>query len=99
MSARRQVPRRQIFVLTPEEKRVLVFVLVAFVLGLGAKHYRDSHPQPPPSIDKKHPWRTHATTTPSPSPQKAQRKPQKKKQTSTPLLDPSIVDQDRSGGE
>jgi hypothetical protein len=98
MSARRQVPRRQIFVLTPEEKRVLVFVLVAFVLGWGAKHYRDTHPQPP-SIDKKHPWRTHATTTPSPSPQKAQRKPQKKKQTSTPLLDPSIIDQDRSGKE
>jgi hypothetical protein len=99
MSARRQVPRRQIFVLTPEEKRVLVFVLVAFVLGLSAKHYRDTHPQPPLSIDKKHPWRTYATTTPSPSPQKAQRKPQKKKQTSTPLLDPSIIDQDRSGEE
>ena len=99
MSARRQVPRRQIFVLTPEEKRVLAFVLVAFVLGLGAKHYRDTHPQPPPSIDKKHPWRTHTTTTPSSSPQKAQREPQKKKQTSTPLLDPSTVDQDRSGGE
>jgi len=48
MSARRQVPRRQIFVLTPEEKRVLAFVLVAFVLGLGAKHYRDTHPQAPP---------------------------------------------------
>jgi hypothetical protein len=99
MSARRQVPRRQIFVLTPEEKRVLAFVLVAFVLGLGAKHYRDTHPQAPPSTDKKHPWRTHATTTPSSSPQKAQKEPQKKKQTSTLLLDPSIVDQDRSGGE
>jgi hypothetical protein len=99
MSARRQVPRRQIFVLTPEEKRVLAFVLVAFGLGLGAKHYRDTHPQPPPSIDKKHPWRTHVTTTPSSSPQKVQREPQKKKQTSTPLLDPNTVDQDRSGGE
>ncbi|HWX18053.1 MAG TPA: hypothetical protein VNY07_15865 [Chthoniobacterales bacterium] len=74
MSARRRVPQRQIFVLTPEEKRVLVFVLVAFVLGLGAKHYRDTHPQPPPHIDKTHPWRTPATT-PTPAPQKAQRKP------------------------
>jgi len=99
MSARRQGPRRQIFVLTPEEKRVLAFVLVAFVLGLGAKHYRDTHPQPPPSIDKKHPGRTDATTTPSSSPQRAQREPHKKKQISTPLLDPSIIDQDRSGGE
>jgi hypothetical protein len=94
MSARRRVPQRQIFVLTPEEKRVLVFVLVAFVLGLGAKHYRDTHPQPPPYIDKQHPWRTPAATTPSPSPHKAQRIPQKKKQTSTPLLDSDIIDRD-----
>jgi hypothetical protein len=98
MSARRRAPQRQIFVLTPEEKRVLVFVLAAFVLGLGAKHYRDTHPQPPPYIGKQHSWRTPATT-PSPSAQKAQRIPQKKKQTSTPLLDSSIIDRDQSGGE
>jgi hypothetical protein len=39
--------RPQIFVLTPEEKRTLSFVLVAFVLGLGAKHYRQRHSIPP----------------------------------------------------
>jgi hypothetical protein len=42
------------FVLTPEEKRVAVFVIVAFLLGLGTKCYRDAHPQTPPAIDKKH---------------------------------------------
>jgi hypothetical protein len=45
---------RHRFVLTPEEKRVISFVIVAFLLGLGAKCYRDAHPQTPPAIDKKH---------------------------------------------
>ncbi|HYJ06740.1 MAG TPA: hypothetical protein VEX43_16510 [Chthoniobacterales bacterium] len=35
--------RRQIFVLTPEEKRTVCFVLLAFVLGLATKHYRATH--------------------------------------------------------
>jgi hypothetical protein len=35
---------RQRFVLTHEEKRVVGFVLAAFVLGLGTKCYRDAHP-------------------------------------------------------
>jgi hypothetical protein len=32
--------RREIFVLTPEEKRTICFVLIAFLLGLATKHYR-----------------------------------------------------------
>ena len=39
--------RRQIFVLTPEEKRTLSFVIVILVLGLGAKQYRQQHSIPP----------------------------------------------------
>jgi hypothetical protein len=35
--------RRQIFVLTPEERRTVCFVLAAFVLGLITKHYRAAH--------------------------------------------------------
>jgi hypothetical protein len=34
---------RQIFVLTPEEKRTFAFVLFALVLGLAARHYRQQH--------------------------------------------------------
>jgi hypothetical protein len=45
---------RHRFVLTPEEKRVISFVIVAFLLGLGTKCYRDAHPQAPLAIDKKH---------------------------------------------
>ena len=50
MKARAKKNRPQIFVLTPEEKRTLGFVLIAFVLGLGAKHYRDEHAIPPAKI-------------------------------------------------
>ena len=32
--------RREIFVLTPEEKRTVCFVLIAFLLGVATKHYR-----------------------------------------------------------
>lgn len=31
------------FVLTPEETKAICFVLVAFVIGIGTKHYRDTH--------------------------------------------------------
>lgn len=40
--ARKRV-RREIFVLTPEEKRTVCFVLLAFLLGLATKHYRATH--------------------------------------------------------
>jgi hypothetical protein len=41
------------FVLTPEEKRVICFVIAALLLGVGTKCYRDTHPQPPAQMDKK----------------------------------------------
>ena len=47
MKAPAKKNRRQIFILTPEEKRTLTFVLAAFVLGLGAKYYRQKHAIPP----------------------------------------------------
>jgi hypothetical protein len=46
---------RHRFVLTPEEKRVIAFVIAALLLGLATKCYRDEHPQPPPTTDEKHP--------------------------------------------
>jgi hypothetical protein len=39
------------FVFTPKEKRVLIFIVAAFVLGAGTKHYRDTHP-PVPAPEK-----------------------------------------------
>ena len=43
---------RQRFRLTPTEKRVAVFVVAAFVLGLATKYYRDVHPSPAPAARK-----------------------------------------------
>jgi hypothetical protein len=37
---------RQKLLLTPTEKRVVLFILAAFMLGLGTKCYRDAHPSP-----------------------------------------------------
>jgi len=42
-------------ILTPEEKRVILFVVAAFLLGFGIKCYRDTHPNAPAPMDKKHP--------------------------------------------
>lgn len=39
--------RSQVFVLTPEEKKVIAFVIAAFLLGLAAQHYRAAHPPAP----------------------------------------------------
>ncbi|MEY2489882.1 MAG: hypothetical protein QOC70_1824 [Verrucomicrobiota bacterium] len=60
----RKPVRREIFVLTPEEKRTVCFVLVAFVLGLATKYYREHHPSTAskPTIAA----RDHATPKPLP---------------------------------
>jgi hypothetical protein len=46
--------RRQIFVLTPEEKRMVCFVLLAFMLGLATKHYRTAHAVTPVQVAVDH---------------------------------------------
>jgi hypothetical protein len=77
-------------VLTREEKRVIVFILAAFVLGLGTKCYRDKHPQPPVTIDPKHPSRKQQSVAPSPSAkpkQKRARKPRSPKPKPTASVD------------
>lgn len=45
--APRKTARRHLFVLTPEEKRTVAFVLVALFLGLTARSYRERHSLPP----------------------------------------------------
>ncbi len=42
--------RRQIFVLTPEEKKTIACVVGALALGLATRHYRATHPTPPPPL-------------------------------------------------
>jgi len=45
---------RHKFILTPEEKRVICFVVAAFLLGLGTKYFRNAHRQTPILPEKKH---------------------------------------------
>ncbi|MFN2542669.1 MAG: hypothetical protein ABR514_10965 [Chthoniobacterales bacterium] len=92
---------RHKLVLTPEEKRVIIFILAAFVLGLGTKCYRERHPQPGPSTDAKHPWR-HEESSPASSAaaKRSPRKPRKKVKASPNGVDgiatsPSPVDSER----
>jgi hypothetical protein len=47
MKPRAKKDRRHIFVLTPEEKSTVCFVLAALVLGVTVKRYRDTHATPP----------------------------------------------------
>jgi hypothetical protein len=59
------------FVLTREEKRVILFVVVAFTLGVATKLYRDTYLHAPDKIDK--PSVSHAqggASAPSASPKK-----------------------------
>ena len=48
MKARKKAVRRQVFVLTPDEKRAAACVIGAFLLGLGTMYYRSQNPRPPP---------------------------------------------------
>ena len=45
---------RHKLVLTPEEKRVISFIIAAVLLGLGTKCYRDTHARPVAPTEKQH---------------------------------------------
>jgi hypothetical protein len=48
--ASKKAAQRQIFVLTPEEKKTISFVLIMFLLGLATAKYRAAHAIPPSKI-------------------------------------------------
>ncbi len=50
-------------VLTPEEKRVVTFIIAAFLLGVSTKCYRDARPATSIRIEKKHSTYRHARET------------------------------------
>jgi hypothetical protein len=49
-SGSRQTARREIFVLTSEEKRTIGFVLIMLLLGVAIAHYRAARAVPPSKI-------------------------------------------------
>src|SRR5207302_11480781 len=70
---------RQRLVFTPEEKRVIAFVIAALLLGLGTKCYRDKHPHPTAYADPQHPSRkvTAPLDSPTPKPRRVRKAPAK----------------------
>jgi hypothetical protein len=78
---------RHKLVLTPEEKRVITFVIAAFFLGLTTKCYRDTHPQLPDSVGIPHLWKKSATASPSTA-RKQKRNRAKQSATPTESADP-----------
>jgi hypothetical protein len=46
-SGSKKTARHEIFVLTPEEKRTIAFVLIMFLLGVTTAYYRTAHSIPP----------------------------------------------------
>ncbi|HEV3409227.1 MAG TPA: hypothetical protein VG095_02960 [Chthoniobacterales bacterium] len=53
MKAQAKKVRRQIFVFTIQEKKAAAFLVAAFLLGVTVKHYRDTHPAPPPRLSER----------------------------------------------
>jgi hypothetical protein len=102
-----------LFVLTPEEKRVIAFVMLMILVGVCVKEYRKRHPVPPVPIEvEKHPWMRKLPPLPSATPQasdpatsaaprsKRSRKPRK---TKSPFAEmnssPSGPEQESEGAE
>jgi hypothetical protein len=66
--------RWQLFVLTPEEKRVVAFVMLMILIGICVKEYRQRHQPPPVRIEQtwaKLPPLTSASPVPSITPRAA----------------------------
>lgn len=69
-AASQKQARREILVLTPEEKRTIAFVLIMFLLGLATVRYRGAHSVPPSKIGVNE----TATTTSRPAQKRAEAK-------------------------
>jgi hypothetical protein len=75
---------RQRIVLTPEEKRVLGFVLAAFFLGVTVKHYRDTDRETLLPANANHISARSDHAAASPLPTKAQKRQRKKTPSAIP---------------
>jgi hypothetical protein len=67
---------KQRFVLTREETRVTIFIGLAIVLGVTARHYRHAYSPTPDKIDKQH---SYARAQNAPTARSASARPRKKK--------------------
>jgi len=66
----RKSPRRQVFVLTPDEKKAVCCVVGAFLLGVGTLQYRAAHPRSMP-MPESNEQQVAAKAASTPRPRKA----------------------------
>ena len=80
--------RRQVFVLTPDEKKAVFCVLGVLVLGIGTMKYRATHPRAvaPPAVEQQ-----EVEATPAAKKRKST-SPRPRKRRPTPA--PPVEDQD-----
>jgi hypothetical protein len=81
---------KQRFVLTREEKRVIIFIVVAFALGLTARHYRGAHSPAPNKIDNKHSYTRAQRASPSSAPSRKNTRTSSQKKSAEPTAFPNI---------
>jgi len=80
---------RQKLVLTPEEKRVIIFILTAFILGLTTKCYRDKHRPPVAPAHAKQQRQQGATPAHSPAQKRKRARKQRPAVSPAPSIDQS----------
>jgi hypothetical protein len=81
---------KQRFVLTREEKRVIIFIVVAFALGLTAKHYRGAHSPTPDKIGTKHSYSRAQRASPSSTPSRKNARMSSQKKGAEPTAFPNM---------
>jgi hypothetical protein len=81
---------KQRFVLTREEKRVIIFIVVAFALGLTARHYRGAHSPTPDKIGNKHSYSREQRASPSSTPSRKNARISSQKKKAEPTAFPNM---------
>jgi hypothetical protein len=91
-----------LFVLTPEEKRVVAFVMLMILVGICVKEYRKRHPVPPVPIQvQKHPWMRRLpplpSTTATPSATARSKRSRKPRKSKSPAITPVPSEEEALG--
>jgi len=81
---------KQRFVLTREEKRVIIFIVFAFALGMTARHYRRAQSPAPDKIENKHSYTRAQRASPSSTPSQKKAWMSSQKKNAGPTAFPNI---------
>ena len=88
--------RRQIFVFTSEEKKIVACVVAALALGVATKYYRDRHPQPPAPLTARQQFEIKRTAKANSARARSARGQRAAKQISSPTPGPTLEDEEEN---